>query len=127
MIIMVPFLPPATSSPNIHVHWSDRSPAAREFRDAVRLHCIDERNRQRITAPLEKPVMNLTFIFKERRRRDKDNLRSRFKPGQDGIVDAELLVDDNPEHLITGEIEILVDKERAPLTIIELIELKNGG
>ena len=54
------------------------------------------------------------------RRRDRDNLLASFKPGLDGIVDSALILDDDAEHLEIGKVDILVDPERAPLTIIEL-------
>ncbi len=47
-----------------------------------------------------------------------------FKPGLDAIVDAGLLLDDDAEHLQIGKVDILVDPGRAPLTIIELDEIK---
>jgi Holliday junction resolvase RusA-like endonuclease len=46
-------------------------------------------------APLAKAVVEVTFIVPTRARRDWDNLVSTLKPLLDGIVDAELLVDDS--------------------------------
>lgn len=109
-------------SPNWRGHWSVKSPAAAAFRDAVRLYCINQRNLTKRWVPFARPVMDLTFIFDVERERDEDNMRTRFKPGLDGLVDAELLVDDNPKRLITGKLTTEVDKDRAPLTIIELKE-----
>ena len=123
MLIEIPFLPPEKLSPNARVHWSEKSSVAAAFRDAVRLYCIDRRNRAKRWVPFRRPVMNLTFIFDKDRRRDEDNMRARFKPGLDGMVDAGLLLDDNPGRLITGSLTMLVDKDRAPLTIIELTEV----
>lgn len=122
MLIEIPFLPPGEMSPNARLHWSVKSPAAAVFRDAVRLYCINQRNLTKRWVPFCRPVMDLTFIFDKDRRRDEDNMRARFKPGLDGMVDAELLIDDNPKRLITGDLTMVVDKERAPLTIIELKE-----
>jgi hypothetical protein len=122
MVIEIPFLPPGEMSPNWRGHWSAQSPAAAEFRRAAWLCCVNRRNLARQWVPFSRPVMNLTFIFGIERRRDEDNMRTRFKPGLDGIVDAGLLVDDDPRRLITGTLEMVVDKDRAPLTIIELEE-----
>ncbi len=124
MLIEVPFLPPGQASPNYRGHWSDKSPAASEFRNAVRLYCIKQRNLKGDWVQLVRPVLNLTFVFGSKRNRDEDNMRARFKPGLDGIVDAGLLHGDTPQDLITGTLEIMVDKNRAPLTIIELEEVK---
>ena len=66
--------------------------------------------------------MDLTFVFALERDRDEDNMRARFKPGLDGMVDAELLAGDSPKRLITGKLTMVVDKNRAPLTIIEIKE-----
>ncbi|MBA7550870.1 hypothetical protein ES705_43399 [subsurface metagenome] len=48
---------------------------------------------------------------------------ARFKPGLDGIVDAGLILDDDAEHLEIGKVDILVDPERAPLTVIDLEQM----
>jgi len=122
MRIEIPFLPPGETSPNWRGHWSVRSPAAADYREAVCLYCINQRNLTKRWVPFSRPVMDLTFIFDLERHRDEDNMRTRFKPGLDGMVDAELLIDDNPRRLITGKLNMIVDKERAPMTIIELRE-----
>jgi len=75
--------------------------------------------------PFIKARLNLTFVFAEQRRRDRDNCLASFKTGLDAIVDAGLLLDDDAEHLEIGKVDILVDPERAPLTIIELERRKH--
>jgi len=118
----MPILPPAAMNPNSRGHWTAKSKAAAEFRDAVRLYCISERNLIKGWVPFSRPVIDLTFIYASLRDRDEDNARAAFKPGLDGIVDAELLLGDSPKSLITGKITMVVDKKRAPSTIIELRE-----
>ena len=125
MLIEIPLLPPGEMSPNWRGHWSVRSPASAAFREAVRLCAISQRNLAKMWVPFARPVIDLTFIFDVERNRDEDNLRARFKPGLDGLVDAELLLDDSSKRLITGTITILIDKERSPMTIIELREMAN--
>lgn len=128
MRIEVSQLPPISSSPNWRGHWSKRYQAGSVYQSAVFYSCVDARNRalaQGILPPFIKAKLNLTFVFSERRRRDRDNLLTRFKPGQDAIVDSGLLLDDDAEHLEIGEVNILVDTDRAPLTIIELQEVGN--
>lgn len=66
----------------------------------------------------------MTFIFSTARRRDIDNLLGRFKPGLDGIIQAGLVIDDDMNHVTFGQVQVLVDKGRAPLTIIELKEVE---
>jgi len=132
MRIEVPQLPPFSSSPNWRGFWPERHKAGKVYHGAVFYCCVDARNRgylQGMSFPFIKARLDLTFVFPEQRRRDSDNLLARFKPGQDAIVDAGLVIDDDTEHLEIGKVDILVDPERAPLTVIELDEIKRleGG
>ena len=127
MRIEVTQLPPIEYSPNWRGHWTDKNKAGKVYHDAVFYCCVDARNRgfrEGMSFPLTKAVLNLTFVFPEQRRRDRDNSLASFKPGLDGIVDSGLILDDDAEHLEIGTVDILVDPERAPLTIIELDEIK---
>ncbi len=72
--------------------------------------------------PFTKARLDLVFVFPQARKRDEDNLRARFKPGQDALVQARLIPDDTQEHLVMGKIRIRVDRDQAPLTIIYLEE-----
>jgi len=126
--IEVPFLPPVEYSPNSRCSWADKHKAGKVYHDAVYYCCVDARNREyRISFPLSKAKLNLTVVFAEIRLRDLDNLLARFKPGLDAVVDSGLVLDDDVEHLEIGEVEVVVDPERAPLTIIELAEIKEKG
>ena len=125
--IEVPFLPPVEYSPNSRCSWAERHKAGKMYHDAVFYCCVDARNRgyrKGLSFPLVKAKLNLTVVFAEQRRRDRDNLLTRFKPGLDGIVDSGLVLDDDVEHLEIGEVEVVVDSKQAPLTIIELDEIK---
>lgn len=112
-------LPPVEFSPNWHGHWAVRYSAGQDFRKTVYYGVMEQVNRRKVVA-FNKARLDLTFVFARKNRRDEDNLRARFKPGQDTLVLAGLIPDDNPEHLVMGNINILVDRARAPLTIIEL-------
>jgi len=129
MRIEVSQLPPVSSSPNWRGFWPERHKAGKVYHDAVFYCCVDARNRIAfggMPLPLfTKARLNLTFVFAEQRRRDRDNCLASFKPGLDAIVDAGLLSDDDAEHLEIGKVDILVDPERAPLTIIEIEEVNN--
>jgi len=113
IIIEVPMLPPKECSPNWRGHWAQRSKASKAFKEAVFYFVPRDTH-------FEKARLDLAFVFKDNRRRDEDNLRARFKPGQDALVLAGLIPDDNYWHLVMGDITIEVDKVRAPLTIIKL-------
>ena len=126
MRIEVHQLPPVTSSPNWRGHWAPQRKGARVYHNAVFYCCVDARNRgyrEGMSFPFTKARLNLTFVFPEQRRRDRDNLLARFKPGLDAIVDAGLLLDDDAKHLEIGEIEIKADPEMAPMTIIDIEEV----
>ncbi|MBA7616100.1 hypothetical protein ES703_23391 [subsurface metagenome] len=127
MRIEVSQLPPISSSPNWRGHWAQRYIASRIYHNAVFYCCVDARNKalgEGTAFPFVKARLNLTFVFPEYRRRDRDNTLSRAKPGIDAIVASGLVIDDDAEHLEIGKVEVEVDKGRAPLTIIELEEWK---
>ncbi len=128
MRIEVSQLPPASSSPNSRVHWAKRYKDAKAYQSAVFYECIDARNKlERVHwqpgfPPFQKPRLDLTFVFQDYRKRDEDNLRTRFKPGLDAIVQATLIEGDSIEQIVMGKLRVEVDKGRAPMTIIELGE-----
>lgn len=128
MRIEVSQLPPAECSPNWRGHWAQRHQASRIYQNAVFYECVDARNKlERVHwqpgfPPFQKPRLDLTFVFPKYRRRDEDNLRARFKPGLDAIVQAGLIEGDSMENLVMGTIKVEVDRDRAPLTIIKLEE-----
>ena len=127
MRIEVTHLPPGSSSPNWRGHWGSKYKDSRIYHDAVFYCCVDARNRgylQGMSFPFAKARLDLTFVFSEYRRRDRDNMLSSAKPGIDAIVDSGLVLDDDTEHLEIGKVDILVDTEWAPLTIIEIKRLE---
>ncbi len=131
MRIEVLQLPPAEFSANSRAHWTKRYKTGKLYQAAVFYSCIDARNKAVLDGSCYlfiKALMNLTFIFPNQRRRDRDNCLARFKPGLDAIVQAGLILDDDAEHLKIGNVDILVDSARGPLTIIDLEEeMKNLG
>ena len=129
--IEVPALPPKECNPNWRGHWSERQRASNEFKRSVFYCAIDARNRDEEAIlrrksgeyyTFDKAKIDLTFIFPTIRGRDEDNLRAQFKPGLDALVMANFILDDTPEYLVTGDIKVDVDKDRAPMTVIELTE-----
>lgn len=120
----VPFLPPMECSPNWRGHWAQRSVAAQRYRHAVAMYGRQVTGADPV--PFVKARLDLTVVFRSKQIRDDDNMRARFKPGQDGIVDLGLLEDDDPAHLEMGSLDIVVEKDRAPLTIIKLTEIEES-
>ncbi len=98
--ITLPF-PPAELSPNSRKGWRAKA----SFVHAYRYLCKVETLNQFALAtgglrPLrirgERPInATITFVLKDKRRHDWDNLLASFKAGIDGIVDAGLLPDDD--------------------------------
>jgi len=131
MRIEISQLPPVSSSPNWRGHWTGKYKEARTYQAAVFYECVNIRNKLEQLPwcpgfpPFDKARLTLTFIFYSSNERDEDNLRARFKSGQDALVQAGLIDDDTPAHLVLGEINIIIDRQRAPLTIIELEEVKD--
>jgi len=115
-------LPPVECSQNWRGYWAKRYRASEAYRVAVYYEAVNVRN---LTGqpPFEKPRLDLTFIFPHFQERDEDNLRARFKPGQDALVQAELLRGDSKACLVLGGIDIVIDRSQSPKTIIELEEV----
>lgn len=129
MRIEVHQLPSVEYSPNWRGSRFEKYRAGKVYQEAVYYYCVDVRNRAMASsrwAPFGRARVDLTFIFPQSRRRDRDNLIARFKPGLDAIVQAGLVADDDVDHLEIGHIAILVSRERAPLTIIDLEGVTNG-
>jgi len=125
MRIEVSQLPPFEYSLNSRRNYWQRYKAGKVYQEAVFYECIKAKNMPISIGwgeryPFKKPRLDLTFVFSQRRKRDEDNLRTRFKPGQDALVLAGLIEGDSKDNLILGYINIEVDPKRAPLTILEL-------
>ncbi len=122
----IPMLPPAEYSGNARVHWSVRHAAGKIYGQAVFYLAVSKRNLALLnfeTLPVFKHArLELTFIFPVGRVRDGDNLISRFKPGLDALVRAEVLVGDDVKRLSIETPVVEIDKARAPLTIVRLTE-----
>jgi len=126
--IEVDQVPPAECSPNSRSFWAKRYKVARVYQETVYYECVNARNQIKESWATPESVflrarLDLTFIFRQQRGRDEDNLRSRFKIGQDSLVQASLITNDTPEYLELGKIAIIVDPARAPKTIIDLQEV----
>lgn len=77
--------PPRELSPNARGHWSKRSKAAKEYRQA----CWALTKEAGVTVDWEGDVhLWITFYPPDRRQRDDDNIIASFKSGRDGMADA---------------------------------------
>jgi crossover junction endodeoxyribonuclease RusA len=118
MIITLDCHPPKECSPNARVHWSKRARVAHDFRSMVRFEAEVQMTNE-WKAP-HKASVSLTIVCAEARIRDADNWLCRFKPGMDGLVDADVLKADDVNHLTVTKVAFVVNNKAAPRTIIEI-------
>lgn len=117
--ILLP-LPPACLSPNCPPGSRGgrmrKAVAAKRYRKLAR---IAARESGIESGPWEQATIQAAFYHKQKRRRDDVNALAMLKPAYDGIVDAELLADDDHEHLTTLPATFGIDKlyPRVELTI----------
>jgi len=124
MRIEVSQVPPVEYSPNWRGHWVQRHQAGRTYGLAVFYCCVDYKNcLGDAFTPIQVARLDLTVVYPVTRVRDRDNLIAMFKPGLDAVVSAGLITGDDSKHLHWGEVNVETDKDRAPLTIIELEEI----
>lgn len=118
--VEIPMLPGPETNPNSTAHWSKVYKARKILKDAA-YHCALEANPERIT--LIKATVGITFVVKSRRyMRDPDNAIASCKAAIDGCVLAGIIYNDTGEYLqYRTPIMWELDKDRAPLTILEFI------
>ena len=124
MIISIPMPGAKECSLNWRGHWAQRARAVKTLRGAAMICALSCSNWSRPN--YEKAKVSITFVIPNRHHiKDSDNAMASIKPAIDGCVDAGIIVDDSPDHL-QYEMPIIwqVDKERAPLTIIEIERLE---
>ena len=89
-------LPDSNLSPNKRLHHMElyKAKAAAKM-DAVMLVL----SQGKPARPYEKAHITITWVAKDKRRRDTDNLFASMKPYIDGLVDSGLLTDDDAMHV----------------------------
>lgn len=118
--IELPYLPPASFSPNSRVHWSVRSKDGEMVKNDV----YDLLRAQLTTIPQLKAIaLKYTIVVPDNRRRDYDNFISRTKPITDSLVHAGLLPDDTPQYIKDFRLTFQYEKGKSA-TIIEIEEVK---
>ena len=117
MKIELGHLPDRKLNPNKRLHHMQLYAAKRNAKDEA-IALVLEQGRPAV--PYEKAHITITWVAKDKRRRDPDNLFASMKPYIDGLVEAELIADDsamNVSYTIRYE---LSDKDN---TIIEVKEI----
>jgi hypothetical protein len=95
--IVLGAIPPASLCGNSRAHYMKKYKEARDWRDSGYWHGIVDLIEWRHV-----PKIRLTFLFRNKRKIDLDNLAIGMKPWVDGLVDAEVIEDDTPEHVSYG-------------------------
>jgi crossover junction endodeoxyribonuclease RusA len=92
----LPYLPPASFSPNSRVHWAVRAKDGKTVKEDV-YYLL---RAQLTTIPQLKAIaLKYTIIVPDNRRRDYDNFIGRTKPITDSLVAAGLIPDDTPQYI----------------------------
>jgi len=122
LTIAVPMLPPSDLSLNSFrkLHWGHIDRARTRFKQAVHFAVCQVRDGW--IAP-EKAQVDLIFVYSTKRRRDQTNLMVMWKSGEDILVQDGIIVDDDMEHVVTMPPKVEIDKERAPMLIIQVSEV----
>ena len=113
----LPFLPPYVLSPNDQSHWTKKYKARIELKEDTYMLAKS----QQIPA-FKKARITITYVVKDHRRRDGDNWLAMMKGGIDGLVEARVFVDDSAQYVSFAPVQFIVDKSKAPRTIITIEE-----
>lgn len=85
---------------NDRLHWAEKARRESTWRQAAKLHTMAN-----VSPPRAQPrsIIEVTFCFRQKRRRDAHNLVATVKPIIDGLVDAKLWPDDTGAYVVTTE------------------------
>ena len=130
MNINIPMLPPKELSPNYNPkrpHWAVKRRAAEEFKDTAcmvaKIELLWYKANGGAWQPIPRATIQPIFYVSSHRKRDPDNWLAMLKPAIDGLVDTGLLIDDDSEHVELLTPVFVVDKARAPMTVLEVREI----
>lgn len=134
----IPRLPLVLSPNSRTVPWVLHRRHDTDRQDTIAYFLAEGNERPKYEKPWAKAHIRITFIVAQRRRRDADNWRPRMK----GVLDAckvatgyfrrgkwvesgglGIIEDDNMDCIGEPEMLIVVDKARAPATVIEVEKL----
>ncbi len=117
MKIELGHLPDPDLSPNKRLHHMQLYRAKRDAKDETMALVLQQ---GRPTTPYEKAHITITWVAKDKRRRDIDNLFSSMKPYIDGLVGSGVLVDDNADRVGYTLSYERGEKDNAVMEIIEI-------
>ena len=110
-------LPPRQLSPNSRCHWRTRHKHSKKYREACRVACFTELvSRRRGDVAWSHARLQATFFYKDKRRRDRDNMAAMLKYAYDGIA-AALGVDDYGFRPQMPEVTVDKDDPRVEIVV----------
>ena len=119
MIIELPYLPPASFSPNSRAHWAVRSRDGQMVKADV-YFLLREQYR---TIPSYKAIeLHYTIVVPDRRRRDADNFRAMTKPITDALTLCDIIIDDTPQYIKENSLVLEYVKGKKA-TVVEIVEV----
>lgn len=86
-------LPPKALSPNARTHWAVKSRAVKAYRFCAQMAA--RKAWDDAGSPLLEADIVCVFHFRDKRRRDRDNLLASLKAAFDGMADAGIVSDDS--------------------------------
>ena len=113
------WIPPKEVRGNYFGHWRPKADAARKVRQSAIEHLLAEL--PEFTHYTRKGL--ITFQFHHWRKIDIDNLAIGMKPFVDGLVDSEMFIDDDPDHVVYGEHRFALCKKGESKTVVTIEEL----
>ena len=117
MRIELGHLPDRSLNPNKRLHFMAIYAAKRDAKDEAIALVLEQ---GRPDTPYEKAHITITWVAKDKRRRDADNLLSALKATIDGLVEVGLLVDDDAMHV---SYTLRYERGEKDNTIIEVEEV----
>lgn len=81
---------------NQRLHWAAKAKLTRQVRATAEVRARRDLIR---TMSHQVIVVQLTWVVRDKRRRDSDNIYPTFKAMCDGLVDAGIVPDDTPEYM----------------------------
>lgn len=108
-------LPPKELKPNVRSHYHAKSDAKNRFKGEVAFWA--RRADQNRCSKLHEVTIQAHFRFRKKNRRDPDNLLASLKYAFDGLVAADVLIDDDKITHLPVTVEISPDNPGVTLTI----------
>ena len=125
VVVVLP-LPPRVLSPNVAQATLRgrfaKAAAAKKYRCLTKEAIQEERIE---TTPWGLIEVTPEFFHATKRRRDTDNAMTSLKPAYDGLVDAGLVEDDDPEHMRRMSPVFSIDRDN-PRVVLAIVRVNNN-